>query len=247
MTSARRGVGEFLRLVGGECLPGCVVVAGLGRAGEALTLREVFPLAKLVGVDPLAKFTRAARRRGRFDRVFGAALWDRDEPVKIWTDYGESESSTAFAMLEPLAGAGHVVANGWRLGTLRRRCRHLWRAPVLLWLDAEGAEAKIIGGGGRALADVAWLNVEVCVAGGRLAPDLVEVAALLKSRGFAMVGFHSASASGRTLDAVFVREAIAATIRLQICRESAKRKAKRAKAAIERSLLGGLASATEDI
>jgi len=239
MTNPTAGINEFMRICCGHCEPQSIVMAGMGRSREARRLREVFAGATLIGVDPLRKYTAFGRRRRQFDRVFLAALWGRNEEVRIWTDYSESESATAYALLEPLPDAASVTVRGWTLDALKRRSRAFWRSPVLLWLDAEGAEAEILAGAGAALDDVTWLNVEVCLASGRDAPDLFAVSDVLRARGFRLAGLHSGARDCRTFDGVYVREAQLTELRRLTCQESTTRKiASRAR---------GLASASQDI
>jgi FkbM family methyltransferase len=168
-----------------------------GHTGQfASAIRALLPHAQIFSFEPLPdcldRLTRRLSKRGNF-RGFGVALGDRAGPGNLWrSSFSESSSMLPMADLhrDAFPWSARTVPEAVRMETLDSFLTELDLQPgVLLKLDVQGFEEKVLLGALRTLQEVQYVLVEVS-----FQPLYVgqasfhDVYGLLRSRGFGYAG-----------------------------------------------------------
>lgn len=122
--------------------------------------------------------------------LFRLALSDTDGEADLLLPPGESGWGSIEPRNDaPMAGATRVKVPCARMDTLIGRGDvrpEAWPHPVLVKVDTEGSEVRVLRGFGEALRTVDYLVIEIGNAGegGRPPDALLEISALLRDAGF---------------------------------------------------------------
>lgn len=197
--------------------PKTIIVAGLGRGREIPAFRNLYPDAKIVGYEPLKKFCK--KPSSMLDEVHQCALGEKRCERDLLTSYRADTRATFNELLVPLEDGGRVSVKVITLDdALKDR-----EPPVLLWLDTQGSEYRILEPSKLLTPKFApWLNVELNCCPVRDGCLMTEVDGLLFSRGYRMVGMHSGDTT--EMDGVYVAKEIWDSIRLEKAKSSHARK-----------------------
>lgn len=196
-----------------------VVDAGADVGGFARMMKELLPAATVLSFEPLpdsfAQLERSMRGVAGF-RAFNCALGDSEGELEIHhSDYAQSSSLLPMTSLHreafPETAGGRIE---------RVRVRRLDDAlaginiepELLVKIDVQGYEDKVLAGGEKTLAQARALIIEVSFkelyAGQPLFDDIYR---LLTSRGFSIMGhlyqvLNPADGSVLQADALFVKQ-----------------------------------------
>lgn len=206
--TAVEGVARFAELTK-PGRPATVVIAGVGYGHEVPLMRELWPQARLIGVEPVSENRKRMDRSeawvGSPSDLLPVALAAEAGSVTLQLNY---EADQRASMYEPVAGdlPGAITreVEAWTLADLWERVGG-WKAPALLWLDAQGAESEILAGAQEEqLATFDWINVELNQQPARSCPPAWQVDRHLRSLGFFCAWQHSLGKQGHTIDGVYV-------------------------------------------
>jgi len=214
--------------------PDTVVVAGVGRGTELATMREAWPSAKIVGVEPLRCHCQLWDD-GSFPGVLvEAALWSRSGiSRKLFCNHLPDQRASLYPLTSPLEGEVTEDTTTISLDDLRSQTGP-W-GQTLLWLDVEGAEVDVLG----ACKDwdgIRWVNVEVAYCPGRDRPSARAIDHVLWAAGFDPCGVHTVTRDYRQCDLIYVRRSDWEGLRLAVARDAVSRKMDRLAERFDRSL-----------
>lgn len=162
----------------GEEAPGLMLNVGVGPKREVAEFRAAFPELFVAGCDPDPEVEKHLRTMPEYKRphfFLGVALGEA-QPGPTWKQsrilYLERVGRASFhktpyhvgPSIEVEAMTLDVFHQRALVECVAREHRH-W--PILLWMDAQGAEAEILRSGPELLAngDLRWLNIEETFAG----------------------------------------------------------------------------------
>jgi FkbM family methyltransferase len=173
-----------------------VLDVGAHEGEFAQRIREMLPAADLVCFEPLSESFRKLTRRFEGDPNFRAvqcALGEKEDTCEIHhNEYSASSSLLPMAQLHHQSFTFAVkeqkeLIKVRRLSDVARELNT--RSPLLLKLDVQGFEDKVIAGGEDVIASAKIVIVEVSFRhlyeGGPLFDDIYQI---LKARGFVYMG-----------------------------------------------------------
>jgi hypothetical protein len=202
-------------------------MAGTGEGSEIPFMREAWPNARIIGVDPLPQHAKVWDKypERKPDVFYPVGLGTHQCEATLHLNYEPDQRASLFEMSVPLENERLRKVQIWTLGMLYDATEP-W-PNCLMWLDAEGSEYDILNYYGRLLKTVNWLNVEVAWLPPRVGiPRFGQIDRLLEQYGFLCVGVHTID-NHRQADAVYVRTAEWEAKRDLICRKAIERKLER--------------------
>jgi len=135
--------------------PHTMMDIGVGPKTECLTLKEHYPNMQLIGVEPLAFLM--PDKESFPGELFEYAISGSPVPKKIF--YNPDRLLNASLIPDATHTQSKYVPS-MRLDELDKVCEHPKR--ILLWLDIEGSELKVLKSGVNLLKSnrVRWINLE---------------------------------------------------------------------------------------
>lgn len=206
------GIRKFQKAVGADMRPDSVILIGLGFGAEVPVIRDLWPEARVIAAEPIEENVKRWERalkldpKRRLDVLERVAVMDEPGNVMMWLGYEPDQRASICQIVGGLPGEESREVDAVTLNQFARATQP-W-GSALLWLDAEGAEAKILEGGEWAMRAVHWVNVEITWMSGRryhwTTPARVDE--LLEKYGFRQMAVHTVHRSGMAADAVYVRK-----------------------------------------
>jgi FkbM family methyltransferase len=172
----------------------------------ATTSRNIFPNARIYSFEPLPSCYTLLKEKFKDDNnitVFPFALGDKEEIVEI-NEHNFSPSSSLLDMLDLHKKALPVTAKHHKTSVQVKRLDDfekeiILQKPVLLKLDVQGYESKVIAGGEKIIDAADYLMVELSfVPLYDKQPLFDDIYTLLKNKGFELRGCYEAFANNNT-------------------------------------------------
>lgn len=187
-----------------EWVPDLVIQVGVGvNPEETAVFRDAWPEHDLIGFEghPTVYETALKSYPGQ---LFNFAIGDRDEAVEMWTPPRHKDGSSIFKH----EGMENLSSCKTWMKTLSQVIPINWvqDRQVLLWLDCEGCELKVLDHGRDVLKHVAVVNVELTAKPiSKAWCDSNQVHDLLLEAGFKRQWVHTQRTSAGQCDAIYVR------------------------------------------
>lgn len=172
----------------------------------AATARNIFPNAGIYSFEPLPNCYAAIKENFKDDKnvtVFPFALGDKEEVVEI-NENDFSPSSSLLDMLDLHKEALPVTAKHHKISIQVKRLDDfekeiVLQKPVLIKMDVQGYENKVIAGGEKILNDADFLIIELSfVPLYDKQPLFDDIYMLLKNKGFELRGCYNAFTNIKT-------------------------------------------------
>lgn len=192
-------------------------------------MRELWPKARIIGVEPLAEHWREMRK---FDRepdvmIRGAVYHTEDEQLTFHLNYEPDQRATIYGL--PI-GVKNEITREIPTVTLDGIAKRYGPFPnAMLWMDIEGGEYEALRCASL-LTDhgaIRWINVELNFCTPRNLPPWALVNSTLEGYDFRLLAMHSISRNGRQGDGIYIRKRAWTNTRLKVNKRSNQRKAER--------------------
>lgn len=192
-----------------EADPTTIVMVGVGRGDDLPVIKQYYPRARVIGVEPLRHHLKELKTKWLWDPndLFACGLAGRRGKRTLHCNYEPDQRATLYPLMIPLEDEHTETVKTITLHGLRERTKP-WGTKTLLWIDAEGAEAEIFDAPKTkaALEGVQWINTELTFFTTR--PDAAlhyQVDSILRSLGYRLFAMHTFPKNGRNGDGVYLR------------------------------------------
>ena len=199
-------VGYFAHLLGWDA--NVIYQVGIGQLhDETDVLKDIWPDAKFVGFEPHPKIIANLKQAGYPGMLFDYAVSDFNGEAALYGKSNHKDGSSLFPQ-----GKKHerekyqeIKVKVATFDTLFPNPK-MFGEPILLWLDCEGSEMRVLHGGTEFIESVDVINIEMTANPVNEGwADTVEIHNFLMENGFYRQHVHTQRSGQGQCDAIYVR------------------------------------------